>query len=194
MKTIPAIATGILLSLASMSVPNAFAQAPAQPNLAGYNRVVHVAVLPSIDYLLQTVAPGSTVDRIEETKGQMAVTYRTAAGATIVDAYVLLNQPTVAPPPPSYPATATTVPIPTPAPALPAVSAPAVVYVQPTTVVPYPDPNYYPTDAYSVDPYAYAAYPYPYFYPLGGIGIGFFGGGNRFNGGFRGGTGGFHRR
>jgi hypothetical protein len=188
MKTITALATGTLLCFATAFAPIARAQAAAtppsaaQPGMTGFDKVVSVATLPTVDEIMRSVPQGSIVERIEQSPTQVVVFYRASSGATSKEAFVRLPQAGVASTAPSAPIA------PAPAPPPPAVTGapPATVYyTQPAPVYAYPDYSYYS------DPYYYGyPYPYPYLFPFGGIGVGIRLGGH-FGGGF---GGGFRRR
>jgi len=193
MKTIPALATGTLLCFAAAFAPIARAQAAApaaatpsavapaaQPGLAGYDTVNHVAKLPTVDDVMRSVPQGLIVERIEESQAQVVVYYRASSGVTTKVAYVQLPQAGMASTAPSAPAAS--VPVPTPAPAVTAAPPATVYYTQPAPVYVYQTYSDYS------DPYYYGyPYPFPYLYPFGGIGLGI-----RIGGHF--GGGGFHRR
>jgi len=194
MKTIPALAAGTLLCFAAAFAPIARAQAAApaaatpsavaptaQPGLAGYDTVNHVAKLPTVDDVMRSVPQGLIVERIEESQAQVVVYYRSSSGASTKVAYVQLPQAGVAATAPTAPpAPAAPVPVPAPAPVVTAPPPATVYYTQPAPVYVYPTYSTYD------DPYYYG-YPYPYLYPFGGIGLGI-----RIGGHF--GGGGFHRR
>ena len=195
MKMLNAFASASLLTFATLLVPAAVAQS----NLSGYSRVVYVATLPSVSALLGAVPAGLTVERIETTQGQLAITYKNAAGAFSQEAYVLFSQPNVAPPAPAP--VAAPVPTPTPAPALVAATTPSIVYVQAPAPVSYyySAPSDYPV-YYQPSPLSYGVNPYSYYDPYAvSTRITIFGnsrsGDNRSRSGTRGGRGGeLHRR
>jgi hypothetical protein len=194
MKTIQILTAGTLLSFLAAFAPGASAQtaapaatpphapattttsnpAPAgQPGMAGYDKVIYVQRLPSIEELATATPAGAVMERVEVLNGQVAVFYRYANGALSSVAYAQLAPTGVA----------STTPVPAaPAPAaVPgtdnnSAAAPQGVPV-PTAPAP-PGYYYYPTYSYPVEPYYYYgspypyAYPYPYLYPFGGIRLG----------------------
>jgi hypothetical protein len=194
MKTIHILTTGTLLSIIAAVVPGANAQtaapaaapatttttpaapaaAPAaQPGLAGYDKVIYVQRLPTVEEIVAAAPAGAVAERIEMLSGQVAVFYRLANGALNTVAYAQLapNGMASTPPIPAGPAPAT-VPGTTPPPpgAPPAGAVPAATDA--------PGYYYYPAYSYPADPYYYYgypspyAYPYPYLFPFGGVRVG----------------------
>ncbi len=215
MKTIHAIATGTLLGVLSAFAPGLCGQtlaptsappsAPAaatpsipaaaapvaQTAMAGYDKVIYVQRLPSVEQLAATVPEGSILERVEVVSGQVAAFYRNATGAVTSVAYAQLaangvasTPPVPAAPSPAQVPTANILPAPPPPEAaVPMPPPPPTYYAYPTTTYYYPTYSYPAATYYDYgSPYRYAS-PYPYLYPFGGIrlgiGIGFGGRGRR---------------
>jgi len=193
MKNIPILYTGILLSFLVAVATNVSAQtaapaaasastttapatpaaAPAQPGLAGYDKVIYVQRLPTVEEIVAAAPAGAVAERIEMLSGQVSVFYRQANGALSSVAYAQLAPNGVAstspipasPAPAAVPGTNPPLPGAPPAGAVPAATEPPGYYYYPAYS--YPAESYY----YYSNPYPYA-YPYPYLFPFGGVRLG----------------------
>lgn len=150
MKTNPFLVAVTSAAMLCASVVAAAAQtAPVPDTAAAPDQVVYAPRLPTVQELTDTAAArGATVERVEETAGQITATYRQPDGQLRTVAYALL--------PTASPAGSTTV-ITTPPPPVVVAPSTTVIY-RPARRVVYYDPWVY-------DPW--------YRYPSVAVGIGF---------------------